>query len=672
MTQSAKHVLNIDMPWIYILIAFAATLLIEGLSRRSPMGGFLFLARNPLGFFANMALILFTLLLAMLFPKRTAVLSLVGLLWFALGMTECILLSNRVTPLTAVDFTVFFSVISIMHNYLTIPQIVLILVSAAVCIAGLVFLFIRTRRHRMNWRRAAASLGGSAAALALLLVLGFSCGRMSNEFDNLADAYSEYGFSYCFLLSVVDRGVDKPEEYSEAAVQKILNIIPDETGSDATGDSGPNVILVQLESFFDVNALDGVTYSEEPLPNWKKLTELYPSGAFEVPVIGAGTVNSEFEVLTGMCVKDFGAAEYPYKSVLSVATCETIAYDLLASGYRTHAIHNHQGSFYARNEVYTHLGFQDFTSIEYFQNPEYNSREWAKDSILTDEIMQLMSTTDESDFVFAVSVQAHGKYPTDYTSADGDVCVTGGGDDPESLSKLNYYVSQLHEVDAFIGELYRAVMAMDEKTVLVFYGDHLPSLAKDDAFTLTIPEYETQYLIIANYDLDMTAAAQGQKLYAYQLFPLVLQLIGNREGVINRFHTARKGTEDYLDELETLEYDALYGERYALGGDSYPVMETMTMGTRPVRITDVVQEGEYLRIIGENFTPYSIVAVGGNENETQYVDEHTLMVKKDLLSGLGISRAVTVRQNTTNGKTLSESEPFLYDPDESDTAADSG
>ncbi len=664
-----RRVLSPDLPWMYILSAFAMTLLVEGLARRSPWGGFLFLVRNPVGFFANMGIILLTMLLAMLFPKRVPVLSLVAFVWFALGMTECILLSNRVTPLTAVDFAVFFSVITIMNNYLTIPQIVLILVCSALCIAGLVFLFIRARRHRVYWKRALLSLGCVALGMILLLAVGFVCGRMSVEFSNLSDAYDSYGFGYCFLLSVVDRGVDKPESYSEQAVQSILVTVPPASDSDETGDSGPNVIFVQLESFFDVNTLAGVTYSEEPLPNLRRLAAMYPSGQLEVPVIGAGTVNSEFEVLTGMRVKDFGAAEYPYKSILSDKTCETIAYDLLASGYRTHAIHNHQGSFYARNEVYTHLGFQDFTSIEYFRNPEYNSREWAKDSLLTDEIMSLMAGTEERDFVFAVSVQAHGKYPTDYVPEEGDIYVTGGVDDPDSLSKLNYYISQLHEVDAFIGALYRAVMESDEETVLVFYGDHLPSLAKDAALNPTAPDYETPYLIIANYELDMTGASQGQ-LYAYQLFPLVMQLIGNREGIINRFHAARKDTEGYLDDLETLEYDILYGKRYALDGGSYPVMEDMTMGTRPVRITDVTADEDWIRVTGENFTPYSVVTVGGSEKKTQYVDENTLLVERNLLSGLGLSRAVTVRQVTTNGKTLSESEPFLPAPETTESATE--
>ena len=666
----AGHILNPDLPWLYILLSFVMTLIVEGLARRTPFGGFRFLSENPLGFFMNMGFILFTMLLALLFPKRIPVLSLVGFVWFALGMTECILLSNRVTPLTAVDFSVFFSVITIMRNYLTVAQIILIVVGLAVCVTGLVILFIRSRSRKMYWKRALLSLAGTAAGVAALLTVGLRTGRIANRFDNLADAYHDYGFEYCFLLSIVDRGVDKPDDYSEQVVRNILNSIPEATDPDPDA-VRPNVIIVQLESFFDVTTLKDVTFSEEPLTNFRRLTEQYPSGQFVVPVIGAGTVNSEFEVLTGMSVRDFGAAEYPYKSILSETTCETIAYDLLASGYRTHAIHNHQGSFYARNDVYKHLGFEDFTSIEYFLHPEYNDRTWAKDTILTDEIQYLLSGTEERDFVFAVSVQAHGKYPEDYSPAEGDVQVTGGVSDPESLSRLNYYVSQLKEVDDFIGGLYRAVMAMDEETVLVFYGDHLPSLAKDETLTLTTPDYETPYLIVANYDLDMSAVADGPTLNAYQLFPLVMNLIGNREGVINRFHAAREGTEGYLADLETLEYDILYGQRYALGGGSYPVMETMTMGTRPIRITDVTVDGDLLRITGENFTPYSVVTVGGISKKTQYVDPQTLTVERDLLSEFGISRELSVRQVTDNGKVLSETDVFLFAPSsESDSGTD--
>ena len=116
--RGGLRILSPDMPWLYVLSALVMTLLVEGLARRTPIGGFRFLARNPIGFWVNVGIILLTMLLAMLCPKRIPALSLVGFIWFVLGMTECILLSSRVTPLTAVDVTVFFSVITIRSHAL--------------------------------------------------------------------------------------------------------------------------------------------------------------------------------------------------------------------------------------------------------------------------------------------------------------------------------------------------------------------------------------------------------------------------------------------------------------------------------------------------------------------------------------------------------------------------
>lgn len=662
-SRLGRCLLDPEKPWLYIWVAFALVLVIESLARHAFFGSILFLVQNPIAFLICVGMVASTLLLSLFCPKRIPMLACLAFVWFFLGMTEFILLFNRVTPLTAVDFSVFFSVLPIMDNYLKKWQIVGIIVGLILCIAGLVFLFIRAKTCRFRWKRAVISLVSAVGATALLIVTGFACENVTSNFTNLKNAYDDYGFAYCFLVSIVDRGVDKPDAYGQEYVQGILETIPNKAdGSGEQTATRPNVIIVQLESFFDVTTLQGVTYSKEPLPNLRQQITQYPNGLLEVPVIGAGTVNSEFEILTGMRVQDFGAAEYPFKSILTRETCETVAYDLLKSGYRTHAIHNHQGSFYGRDEVYKHLGFEDFTSIEYFRDPEFNENSWAKDTLLTEEILELINGTAERDLVFAVSVQAHGKYPSEYRPGEDDVYVTGGIEDAESLAKLNYYLGQLYEVDQFIGELYRAVMELEEETVLVFYGDHLPSLAGDECLTLTTGEYQTPYWIIANYDLDMSVSAGGE-LYAYQLFPLVMQLIGNDEGLINRFHAARKGTDNYLEDLATLEYDILYGEKYALD-EQYPIMENMTMGTRPISVTSVtVREDGFIYVSGENFTLYSVVAIDGSERDTQFVDEHTLIAEKGLLDDLSFSSTmeVTVRQTSRNAKTLSETAPFIVD-----------
>ncbi len=57
----------------------------------------------------------------------------------------------------------------------------------------------------------------------------------------------------------------------------------------------------------------------------------YSTGYLTVPVVGAGTANTEFEVLTGMSMQYFGTGEYPYKTILKKTDCESTAADLLPS-----------------------------------------------------------------------------------------------------------------------------------------------------------------------------------------------------------------------------------------------------------------------------------------------------------------------------------------------------
>ena len=107
----------------------------------------------------------------------------------------------------------------------------------------------------------------------------------------------------------------------------------------------PNIVFVQLESFIDPNLIRGVEFSEDPIPNFHMLQQQGSTGFLRVPSVGAGTANTEFEVLTGMRIRFFGPGEYPYKTVLKETTCESACYILKDLGYTSHAIHNHRGAF---------------------------------------------------------------------------------------------------------------------------------------------------------------------------------------------------------------------------------------------------------------------------------------------------------------------------------------
>ena len=657
-----RTLIDFDRVPAHLFLALIITLVVECLSRRSFIGGFVFLVENPIAFVVNFCIVLVCLLPTLLIPKRIASVALVSTLLLALGIIQFFVLINRVTPLSAVDFSIFLSIITIIDVYFKPYELALMIAAILGAIAGIVVLFIKTKSHGVKLKSFIISFISAVVVLVASIVIGFQTNHLTTRFPNLADAYNDYGFAYCFSLSVFDRGVNRPNDYSEDEMTDILDQIYGENEGEDSDDEQkkPNVVFVQLESFFDVKYINELSYSEDPVPNFTALKEQYPSGFLTVPVIGAATINVEFEVLTGMRIRDFGAGEYPYRTILSENTCETIAYDLLKSGYRTHAIHNNEGTFYQRNEVYKNLGFESFTSIEYFPNPTYNPYGWAEDAMLTDEILHLLSSTEESDFIFTVAVQSHGDYPDDYVAVEGDVTVTGGASNAATLSRYNYYVSQLHAVDEFVKAIYEEVMALEEETILVFYGDHLPTLVKDSGITLSeMNDFQTEYIIIPNFEVE-SEAFTDKDIYAYQLFPTVMNIIGNDEGVINMFHRVCCEDEDYVDMLTKIEYDVLYGDKYVYGDVKYDPIDYMTMGSRDISISDVYIEGDYVYVKGENFTPYSVIFCDEDERDTEYLDSNTLRIpKKTTFFDFTKTEKVEVYQVTVKGEPMSKTEAYV-------------
>ena len=107
--------------------------------------------------------------------------------------------------------------------------------------------------------------------------------------------------------------------YSEDEINRIEKT---ESNLPKTKEDGkrPNILFLQLESFFDPTLVNYLDISEDPIPNFRKLMKEYSSGYYKVPSVGAGTANTEFETITGMSLHYFGPGEYPYKSILKETT----------------------------------------------------------------------------------------------------------------------------------------------------------------------------------------------------------------------------------------------------------------------------------------------------------------------------------------------------------------
>ncbi len=295
---------------------------------------------------------------------------------------------------------------------------------------------------------------------------------------------------------------------------------------------------------------------------------------------------------------------------------ESAATALAALGYGTHALHDNTGNFYSRANVFNNMGFDTFTSKEFMNVLQTTENGWAKDEILTQHIMEAMDTSDQEDFVFTVSVQGHGNYPETQVIENPKIKVEGIED--EALkNKWEYYVNQVYEMDQFVGDLIKAVEARKEPSVVVFYGDHLPTMGLKAEDLKSRYLYNTNYVIWDNVGLQK----QDKNIPAYQLMSEVLNRLDIHSGTVFNYHQQRRGTKNYLSDLELLQYDILYGKQYVYNNHP-PITEGhMVMGIRDVSLSSIVpQLSSGYSLYGENFTKYSRVYVNGEKQKSSFLN----------------------------------------------------
>ncbi len=631
-----------------ILTAWAVTFFTELTNRRSLWSAIVFAFTRPHLFILNFVIVFFVLSVSLLLKKRKVFLLLFSTIWIAFGVTDFIMRSFRVTPFAATDFALLESVWSIMLVYLKIWQMLLIVAAILVALVLVIIYFVKQKKEAVDFKVAACSIVTSVVLIFGLTSIYHQTGIVPGHFANLPDAYREYGFAYCYTVGIFDRGIDRPEDYSKENVEEILNSIGASTGN--LNRTKPNIIFLQLESFFDVNYLNYVTFSENPVPNFTALKKDYCNGFLQVPSIGSGTANTEFEILTGMSLDYFGSAEYPYKTIMQKSTCETIAYNLKEQGYSAHAVHNHSGNFYDRNLVYSNMGFDTFTSVEYMQGVEYNPIGWAKDKVLTGAIINALDSTAGQDLVYAISVQAHGKYPSESLGNEENIDVYGL-ENPTEKAELKYFVNQLYETDKFIGELLSELKKRPEPYIVCMFGDHLPSLDLTPEKLKNGDLFDTEYVIWSNFGIEREVL----DLDAYQLTAYIMKLAGFSNGIFTKLHQNYSENENYYNALEMIEYDVLYGDYDAYNGKQKYLPTDIQMGVEKIRIRDVVKTENGLTVFGDNFTEFSVVEVDGKRLETVFVSEKELIVAKAKFDPDDeISENISVLQVTKNGEFLSE------------------
>lgn len=655
--RKVLHILRKVTLVAYVLLSIGIYFLIELFSRHSILEAFLFMTKSPIIFLYNAFMIFVTFTIVYFFKRRLFVTAVIGTFWLGMGIANGVILSYRVTPFTGTDLTLISDALSLIDTYLSIEKIVLILAGAIIVLLLIFYGWFKLPKHtaKINYRKSVGIMIVSILLFAAFTKVNISTRVLATYFGNIAFAYEDYGFPYCFSMSVFATGISSPNDYSDSFMQKIQKTFAENSDTEEVEtdtDDMPNIIFLQLESFCDPELIKYLKFSEDPIPNFRRLSGEYSSGFLTVPSVGAGTANTEFEIMTGMSLRYFGPGEYPYKTILKTTPCESVAYSLKNLGYSTHAIHNNEASFYDRKTVFANLGYDTFTSEEYMNIEEYTPMGWAKDAGLVKQITDALDSTEEKDYIYTISVQGHGSYPDEPILDNSKIEVFGCRSEEEKNS-FTYYINQIHEMDEFVQNLVDELSKREEPTVLVMYGDHLPTLGLEASQLVNHSLFQTEYVIWDNMGLEVV----DKGVTAYQLSATVLDRVGIHEGTLIQFHQKRVGTSNYLADLDALQYDMLYGEKYIYGGE-LPISPTnLKMGVNQILITKVIRNlNDTIYLTGENFTKASKVYINDEEQDTTFIDSTTLKVNNFELKQGDILK---VRQmNNTYGR-LSTSNIYI-------------
>ena len=238
----------------------------------------------------------------------------------------------------------------------------------------------------------------------------------------------------------------------------------------------PDIVVVQSESLFDPTIMRGYENSNFT-PNLARLAAHGISGKLHVPTFGGGTIRTEFEVLTGLSLRYFDNLQFPYLQ-MSHKSLPSLVRTLGAHGYRTLALHGNDPSFWNRSTAFKAIGFDRFVSQSGFPANAPNDGKYMADSAMTDEIMAQLKDSGPPQFIFAISIEAHGPYDVEPVhTAERDAIPVPDGITGRDKLELQTYLYHLKHADAELGRLVALLAQRQRPSLVLFYGDHLPALS---------------------------------------------------------------------------------------------------------------------------------------------------------------------------------------------------
>ena len=489
--------------------------------------------------------------------------------------------------------------------------------------------FLYRGRHKQRWLPRVAGSAATAAALCLLIFGVYLQPAVCQAIGIVPDAwmqdryYRYYGVVTGFMTNLSNLEIDKPDNYSEEAVDAILDNV-DESQKFSTSPlyptsyaattakdeqvKKPTIIYVMNESYWDVSELEqyGIKFDTDVSANLRALQQTSAYGRAYSPSFGGGTCDVEFEALTGYSASFLPSGSKPYQQHVTKPMFALPSY-LKTQGYQTAAVHCFWAKYWSRDTAYPNLGLDDFISLEDMHGVTKVRKHYWTNGLVTDDSMadqiigqyeKMKASSDEPVFLHAVTMQNHTNYNKDNYPDDQRVKVLEhpAGMKASTVGALEDFATGIRDADAMLGKLTAYFSQVDEPVILVFWGDHYnPIDSNYDVYTTTgyasdssaDPRlHQTTLLMWSNYS---DAQVDLGTIAAYDISPVMMNLYGLQQPLYFQFlnrqlrvasRACTRGVTMNLDGTTTLEptefqqrwtqehwmlqYDLMFGKGYAL------------------------------------------------------------------------------------------------------------
>ena len=428
---------------------------------------------------------------------------------FAFGLVNHYVLRFRGRILFPADLSGWRTAVNVLDGFDLSPD-VWVKQAAVVLMA---YLFLAAVCPAQKKREKLPRIGGAILAVSMAAyTLAFFFTNMLPALNIYTQQWNtqENGFLFNFSIALRYSRVEKPDDYSQRALAELMEQFPAVEG-DVQAVRPANVVVVMNEAFADMTVYDGLEVSEDPTPFLHGMEENTVRGWLVPPVTGGGTAATEFEFLTGLSngfLPPHCVAYQLYVKENVPALSEWMG----EQGYQTTAFHPYRASGWNRPVVYDYMEFDTQLYNTDVEKPEY-VRNYISDRSSYEKVFSLTEQAgDEPAFIFNVTMQNHSGYAQGWRNLSAPVTLSGEQDklDPDARQ----YFALMRESDDALRDLIGYYGQVEEPTVVVFFGDHQPSLKKEfvsaisgveDGAELTAEEnlrrYAVPFFIWANYDI---------------------------------------------------------------------------------------------------------------------------------------------------------------------------